>query len=158
MFLDCRVVVLFRGASVLIRIKKSFDAFSVCADVRIGVEPYIDPFTAVTRHEQVVVTYGFVLRVTAFVLTLIDLDRDHRVPCQVPEINASSVGAIAPEVHGGVVYERVAVPSDERVAHGQFARFGAYVCRAWICREHVPETVRAIAIVAGRWGYTAAML
>ena len=91
-------------------------------------------------------------------LTLIDLDRDHRVPYQVPEISASSVGAIAPEVHGGVMYERVAVPSDECVAHGQFARFGAYVCRAWIGWEHVPETVRAIAIVAGTWVYNVAML
>jgi len=84
------------------------------------------------------------------VLTLIDLDRDHRVPYQVPEINASSVGAITPEVHGRVVYERVAVPPDECVAHCQFARFRAYVCCAWICREHASETIRAIAIVTGR--------
>ena len=40
---------------------KPFDAFAGRVDVRIGIEPYIDPFATVTRHEEVVVTYGFVL-------------------------------------------------------------------------------------------------
>ena len=80
-------------------------------------------------------------------LTLVDLNGEHRTTNDSSEIDASTVVAIAAREQGLIMDECITVTFDEEITDGYFAGFRSNVLRARIEWEQISKTMGTVPVV-----------
>jgi hypothetical protein len=134
-----------------LRIKEPFDSSALCVNVRIGIKPNEYPLTPERDGEVVIPRLRVVTVRLTLMLTLVDLNGEHRTTNDSSEIDASTVVALTAREQGLIMDECIAVTFDEEITDGYFAGFRSNVLRARIEWEQISKTMGTVPVVTWWW-------